>query len=79
MLKIHFAHEMLSEALQIKSVNVCILQYLTVGLADLTLSTGSQTEDDLMQSTSSGENSCSLLSKTVVLLLLYSKKPNCAS
>lgn len=46
-----------------------MLQYLTLGQADITLSTGSQTEDDFMQSTSSGENSCSLLSKTVVGLL----------
>ena len=43
---------------------------LTLGLAlySITLSTGSQTEGDFMQSTSAGENSCSLLSKTVVCL-----------
>lgn len=32
------------------------------------LSTGSQREDDFMQSTSAGENSCSVLSKAVVCL-----------
>lgn len=39
--------------------------FLTLGLASTAPSSGSQKEDDSLQSVDAGENSCSLLSKTV--------------
>lgn len=59
-----------SKALQIKPSIIWHVSvwYLTQGSAATTLSTGSQRERDFMQNTSAGENSCSLLSKTVVRL-----------
>lgn len=57
-----------------KSIHhIACVWYLTLGLAAITLSTGSQREDDFMQSTSTGENSCSLLSKTVRLSILLTE------